>query len=71
MTKKKLNETLKEISQMDKQGLVSFAQKLYLAEIEAEPFKTIESALDVRMAELMEIISPMCEVSEIKIGDLA
>ena len=58
------------IDVLDKQGLIEYAQKRYLAKEDLEPsvFNWVQKAIDIKMAELMEIIdiSPMAIMSELR-----
>jgi len=68
--KKQLQEIIINISNMNKQELINYSQKVYISkdDIEEKAFKFIERALDLQMAGLCEItdISPIAVCSEIE-----
>lgn len=73
MNQEQVKQQIEKISSFDKNELINYTQRLYLAkeDIEEKAFVFIANATDLQMANLMEIttLSPMAVYSEFKEGD--
>jgi len=70
LKKEEVQEIIINISNMDKQELISYAQKVYIAkeDMDKKAFTFIQRALDIKMMNLREetTLSPMAVWSEIE-----
>lgn len=69
MKKEQLKEIITNISEMNKQELINYAQKVYLSkdDMDEKAFKFIERALDIQFMNLKDetTLCPMVVCSEI------